>query len=119
MIGHLAWTSAIISGRVSSYPMTQSETARLAKAMEWVIPTDSSPGAGTPACVQRLVDLISSQPSQVAELYRAHLPTLLEADLSDRSNAFAQLFVEHVRDVYYGYPDTGAWADIGFKVSDP
>ena len=98
--------------------MAKLDLAKLAEAMDWVIPPDSSPGAGSTAGVKRLVDLIESLPSNAADLYAASLPKLTAADLDDPANTFAQLFIEHVKDVYYSYPDTGAWADIGFHVKD-
>lgn len=97
--------------------MTEAEFQRLQTAMNWVIPADSSPGAGTGAGASRLVDLIDSQEPSIAALYRASLPGLRRADLADSSNVFAAMFVEHVRDVYYAFPETGSWADIGFNVT--
>lgn len=99
--------------------MTQTELARLAEAMDWVIPPDTSPGAGSEACVQRMIELIESEPPEIREQFAAHLPMLEESDLADPENRFVQLFIEMVRDAYYAYPETGSWADIGFKVTDP
>jgi len=98
--------------------MAKLDLAKLAEAMDWVIPPDSSPGAGSTTGVKRLVDLVKSLPPGVADIFVASLPKLTIADLDDPANAFAQLFIEHVKDVYYSYPDTGAWADIGFRVKD-
>ena len=97
--------------------MTEAEMLRLQAAMNWVIPADSSPGVGTSAGASRLVALIDSQEPGVAASYRASLPGLRQTDLADPSHAFAAMFIEHVRDVYYASPDTGAWQDIGFNVT--
>jgi len=98
--------------------LTKAELSRLREAMNWVIPADSSPGAGTDAGVAVLLDLVDSQDENVVASYRKNLSSLTEAGLADPSNAFAALFIEHVRDVYYAYPETGSWADIGFEVTD-
>jgi hypothetical protein len=86
---------------------------KLAEAMDWVIPADSSPGAS--AGLAQMVRFVEAQ--GFTDLYKKNLSGLHESDLSDASNAFAQLFIDHVRDVYYTYPQTGSWADIGFKVT--
>jgi len=86
--------------------------------MDWVIPPDSSPGAGTEAGVARLIELVDACEPGIARMYATDIPYLSESDLADETNAFGQLFIGHVRDVYYGFPETGSWADIGFKVSD-
>lgn|GEM_PF-2543955 len=99
--------------------LTEADLAKLARAMDWVIPPDSSPGAGTEAGINRLIELIDSQYPGIAAMYAANLPGLTESDLADSANSFAQLFIEQVRDVYYSFPETGSWADIGFKVTDP
>lgn len=99
--------------------MTAAELSQLAQAMDWVIPPDSTPGAGSDIGVQRMVELIESEPPEVLQTFQRGLPALEEADLADPTHSFAQLFIEMVRDVYYGYPETGSWADIGFKVTDP
>ena len=99
--------------------MPDLDRTKLAQAMGWVIPPDSSPGAGSPACVAHLIRLVETLPREVQAQYAARLPDLKQDDLSDPGSPFARLFVEHVLDVYYGYPDTGAWGDIGFKVNDP
>jgi hypothetical protein len=93
------------------------EVAKLRAAMDWVIPRDSSPGAGTDAGVRHLIELVESLGERMIIEYRTELPNLREEDLDNRSNPFAQRFIDHVRDVYYGYGDTGAWEDIGFKVT--
>ena len=98
--------------------MTPAELAKLAQAMDWVIPPDSSPGAGTEAGVQRLVDLLATFPHSVQAQYRANLSSLGKQDLNDSNHPFAQLFIERVKDIYYSYPETGAWADIGFRVKE-
>ncbi|HTQ11516.1 MAG TPA: hypothetical protein VMI31_15750 [Fimbriimonadaceae bacterium] len=95
------------------------DLAKLAEAANWVIPPDSSPGAGAPACLARLEELIRSLPPETRALYESELPGLTEADLDDPSNRCARLLVDHVRDVYYGCPDAGGWEDVGFKVSNP
>ena len=99
--------------------MTQAELAKLAEAMDWVIPGDNSPGAGAPACVARMAELIESERPEVRDQFVVNLPRLTEADLDNPADRFAQLFIEMVRDVYYAYPETGSWEDIGFKVTDP
>jgi hypothetical protein len=99
--------------------MMDLDIAKLAEAMDWVIPPDASPGAGSEMCVRRMLELIGSLPPDVADLYLTNLPDLVEADLADAANSFAQLLIEQVRDVYYAYPESGSWADIGFKVTDP
>lgn len=91
---------------------------RLREAMNWVIPADSSPGAGTDAGVERLLALIASLGPEVESAYAHNLDTLSEADLKASTNAFATMFIEHVRDVYYATPDTGSWSDIRFEVTD-
>lgn len=98
--------------------LSDSDLSKLAEAMNWVIPPDSSPGAGSPACVARMIQMIESQPPGLAADYAACLPALQESELADPENRFAQLFIEQVRDVYYSYPETGSWDDIGFKVTD-
>jgi hypothetical protein len=98
--------------------LSEGDRVRLKAAMNWVIPPDSSPGAGTDAGVAHLLDLIHSLDSSVADAYQRNLRTLSGKTLADPSNAFAAMFAEHVRDVYYAYPDTGSWADIGFVVTD-
>jgi hypothetical protein len=96
------------------------ELAQLKAAMDWVIPPDkSSPnhissGAGTDVTLNHLIDLLEDLGDATIAEYRLNLPYLAEADLSDSSNRFGQLFINHVRDTYYGYPDTGAWAELGF-----
>lgn len=99
--------------------MTEAELAKLSQAMDWVIPPDATPGAGSAICVQRFEELLEAEPPEVQSAFQNGLPDLRESDLGDEKNSFAQLFVEMVRDVYYGYPETGSWADIGFKVTDP
>lgn len=98
--------------------LTEAEFSRLREAMNWVIPADSSLGAGTDAGVARLIELVDSQERSVAADYRRNLMALTEADLAGPTSAFALMFIEHVRDVYYAYPETGSWADIGFEVTD-
>jgi len=95
------------------------DVVAIARAMDWVVPPDSSPGAGSPAGVAHLVSLIESLPPSIAALYDQHLATLEESDLEDPSHPLGPVLVEHVRDVYYSFADTGAWTDIGFKVTDP
>ena len=97
--------------------MSEHDLAKVREAMNWVIPADSSPGAGTEAGLTRLLELVDSQDPSVAAAYRSGWAGLREADLADSSNRFAAMFVEHVRDVYYAYPETGSWSDIGFKVT--
>ncbi|MBI5707224.1 MAG: hypothetical protein HZC36_09580 [Armatimonadetes bacterium] len=99
--------------------MTEAELAKLSQAMDWVIPPDKTPGAGSAVCVQRMVELIEAETPEVLLAFQRGLPALEESDLADPSHRFAQLLIEMVRDVYYGYPETGSWADIGFKVTDP
>ena len=83
--------------------------------MEWVIPTDQTPGAGSDACVQHLEDLVES--IGALEQYTTHLPALTEQDLANPIHPFAPMFINHVRDVYYGYADCGAWEDMGYVVT--
>lgn len=91
------------------------ELGMLRTAMEWVIPTDSrSPGAGGPEAVAHLLSLLEQLGEPTLARYRLFLPTLTEADLHNPNHEFAPTFIDHVRDVYYGYADTGAWEDIGF-----
>jgi hypothetical protein len=97
--------------------LSEAERLRLREAMDWVIPPDSSPGAGTEEGVANLARLLDSLSADVGRLYRTHLTSLTEASLADPSNAFAALFIEHVRDVYYGSPDSGAWTDIAFEMT--
>ncbi len=99
--------------------MNPEERRRLAEAMDWIIPPDSSPGAGTDAGVERLLELVASLPSAAQAGFTAQLMRLQPADLDDSSNAFAQQLIDLVRDVYYGYSDSGAWADLGFRVREP
>ena len=74
--------------------LTHDDLTKLREAMDWVIPPDSSTGAGTDAGVARLLDLIDSQDPSVAAAYRQGMAKLGESDLADASNAFAALFVE-------------------------
>jgi len=78
--------------------------------MAWVIP-----GAGSDACLRHLHDLIASQ--GCLPDYQQRLPELREQDLADPDHEFAAMFIEHVRDVYYGRSDTGAWPEIGYEVT--
>jgi hypothetical protein len=97
---------------------TPEETAKLREAMEWVIPSDShSDGAGSEVTLRHLLQLLADVGDEAVAEYRAQLPELDLSDLEDPSNKFAQTFIDHVRDVYYGYPDTGAWQDLGFGQS--
>jgi len=96
--------------------LTSDEVECLRKAMEWVIPSDESPGAGTYACMNHLFELIDAFGEPATALYKENLRNLNEADLADPNHPLATTFINHVRDVYYGYPDTGAWEDIGFEV---
>ncbi len=91
------------------------DTVKLLQAMNWVIPPDRSSGAGTPETLAHLLDLIERE--DVGTLYFQHLAALSAEDLLDRTHPLGSLLVEHVRDVYYAHTNTGAWADIGFKVS--
>ena len=95
--------------------MDDSDQKKLRDAMEWVIPTDSSPGAGTSETVAALADLVDSLGLQTE--YWQHVPKLTQADFNDSANAFANMFVEHVRDVYYATQASGAWSDIGYQVT--
>jgi hypothetical protein len=94
--------------------LTDQELEKLRVAMNWVIPADSVPGAGTEVCVRHLLELIDSLEDEWALLYRRELPSLQESDLAISDHPFAPHFIDHVRDCYYGHPDTGAWEDIGF-----
>ncbi|MBS1709208.1 MAG: hypothetical protein JSS65_10885 [Armatimonadetes bacterium] len=85
--------------------------------MDWVVPSDDSSGAGTDACVQEVLAIVTEQGRE--DDFAANLESLEEGHLSDQDNAFAQCFIELVRDVYYSLPGSGAWSDIGFKVTDP
>ncbi|MHB8635221.1 MAG: hypothetical protein ACYC96_01980 [Fimbriimonadaceae bacterium] len=98
--------------------LTPADARRLREAMNWIVPADSSDGAGSEAGVARLLELVDSLPEAVGHAYLANVGTLTEGDLGDPANAFAVMFLEHVRDVYYAYPDTGSWADIGFDVGE-
>lgn len=89
---------------------------RLREAMGWVIPEDASPGAGSDAGLNRLLALIKAL--DIEHAYTANLDRLQPTDLAKPSDEFAQMFIEHVRDVYYATPDTGSWNDIGFEVTD-
>jgi hypothetical protein len=84
---------------------------RLRTCMGWVIP-----GSGSEACVQHLLDLVRELGESTAAEYELFIPGLSERDLADLGHPFAAEFIEHVRDVYYGYADTGAWQEIGFVV---
>ena len=84
--------------------------------MNWVIPPDSSPGAGTPETLTHLLGLIERE--GLGALYLAHFTQLTQENLGDPNHPFGPLFVEHVRDVYYAFANTGAWKDIGFQVTD-
>jgi hypothetical protein len=97
--------------------LTEADRAKLMVAMDWVIPPDSSPGAGTEAVVARLAALVDSLGDHRIQAYRDSIAGLRREDLNDPTHPFAAMFVENVRDVYYAYPDTGAWADIGFVVT--
>ncbi|HLK15493.1 MAG TPA: hypothetical protein VKT78_11875 [Fimbriimonadaceae bacterium] len=96
--------------------LTEDDLARLREAMDWVIPPDSSPGAGTEAGLRRFLDLLDELHEEPAT-FAAALGRLSQSDLDDPSNSFAANFVERVRDAYYGSADTGAWSDIGFDVN--
>jgi hypothetical protein len=97
--------------------LSPAEFQTLRQAMEWVIPTDSTPGAGSDACIEHLVELVGSLGEPVIDRYAKNLPSLKQEDLANTSHPFAPMFIDHVRDVYYAYADTGAWADIGFEVT--
>jgi hypothetical protein len=99
--------------------MLRIDTKKLAEAMDWVVPPDASPGAGSEAGVRHMLDLLESLPSPVTGLYEQHLEDLREVDLQDLGHPLGPVLVEHVRDVYYSFADTGAWTDMGFKVTDP
>jgi hypothetical protein len=101
----------------SEFAFSERELNLLRRSMDWVIPPDSSPGAGSELCVARLLDLLERLGDEAHYRYRRSLPQMVESDFEDTSNEFAQEFIDHVRDVYYGSPDTGAWEDIGFKRS--
>lgn len=88
---------------------------KLCDAMNWVIPPDGSPGAGDETTPQALLALIADLGLQ--DEYAHFLPSLTEADLANPSHPFAPKFIEHVRDVYYASPESGAWEDIGFRVT--
>src|SRR5579862_7556643 len=98
--------------------LTATEREHLRAEMNWVIPADSSPGAGTDAGIERLLELIDALDDAVKGAYLVNLGSLTESGLADPSNAFAAMFIDHVRDVYYAYPETGSWADIGFVVTE-
>ena len=95
--------------------LDSTEIALLKEKMNWIIPEDSSVGGGSEVGLLRLSQLIDSL--RLVDEYKANITGLTRADLDDRSNPFATSFIEHVRDVYYAYPETGSWADIGFKVT--
>ncbi len=97
--------------------LSAAEITRLREMMEWVIPSDSSPGAGSDSCLLHLGELIDSLGAEWVERYIIRIPTLTEQDLANPADPFASAFINHVRDCYYGYADCGAWEDIGFVVT--
>ena len=97
--------------------LTATEREHLRAAMNWVIPADSSAGAGTEVGIERLLELVDSLDPTVTNAYQANLASLTQGDLADATNPFAAMFIDHVRDVYYAYSETGSWADIGFVVT--
>lgn len=99
---------------VSRAPWSPELIAKLREAMDWVIPPDTSPGAGTEVGARLVMDLVDEQGGALRRDFDTALPSLRFEDLTDNQNAFAQVFIDVVRDVYYGHAETGSWADIGF-----